>query len=357
MVQVLNFGIDKMGDNQILKFYIEAIQDNCLPKKENLLKKIINLLLEFVFNTRIENGKFNEEIFKVEKQNLRQTIEGIIDDKDYYSYETCINKMYGDNGFGLFKYGKIEELDKISETELAMHYNKLIQSAKIDIYVSGNIDNNDIKKIIEENENIKKLIPRNENYILNNEYTENKQKLDKISEFQEEKDIVQGKLVIGLDILSKQENMQPIALVYNSILGDGANSMLFQNVREKESLAYSIKSKYIRQKSNIFIRAGIEIENYEKALNLIKEQISNIANGNFESKDIDNAKCYLISGIKAIPEDQGSELIFYINSEISKTENSLDFYIEKINQVTREDIIEFAKHIQYNTIYFLRNDF
>lgn len=350
-------GIDKMGDNQILKFFIEGINDSFLPEKDNLLKEMIDLTLELVFNTNIKDGKFDEEILKIEKENLKQVIEGKIDDKDYYAYETCISKMYGESGFGLFKYGKLEDIEKIDSKVLADHYNKLIQTVKIDIFVSGNPENERIEEILKENENIKKLAPRSENYILNNEYTENKQKVDNVQEIKESMEVSQGKLVIGLDVLSKQENLQPVALVYNSILGDGANSMLFQNVREKASLAYSTKSKYIRQKANIFIRCGIEVENYDKALNLIKEQISNIANGNFTDEDIENAKCYLISGIRAIPEGQDSELIFYIGAEISKTEESLEYYIDKIQNVTREEIIEFAKQVQYNTIYFLQNDF
>ena len=223
-------------------------------------------------------GKFNEEILRIEKENLKQIIKGKIDDKDFYAFESCVSKMYKNNGFGLFKYGKIEDIEKIDSKELADYYNELLKTAKLDIFISGSSINENIKEILSENEHIKTLPPRSEKYILNNELTECKQKVDKPEEIQEIMDITQGKLVIGLDILSKQENLQPIAIVYNSILGSGANSMLFQNVREKESLAYSARSIYIRQKSNIFIRCGIEIENYDKALNLIKEQIINISN-------------------------------------------------------------------------------
>ena len=301
-------------------------------------------------------GKFDDEIFNIEKENLKQIIEAKIDDKDYYAFETCISKMYGDTGFGLFKYGKIEDIDKLNSNLVAKHYKKLINTAKIDLFIYGNIKNEKIKEILIKNENIQKLSPRSENYILNNEYTESKQKVENIQKIQEKMDITQGKLVIGLDILSKQENLQPIALIYNSILGGGANSMLFQNVREKASLAYSARSIYIRQKGNIFIRCGIEIENYEKVLSLIKEQIDNIGKGRFSEEDIENAKNYLISGIKSIPEDQNSELIFYIGAEIAKTDTSLEEYINKLKKVNREDIIEFANKIQYNTIYFLKGN-
>lgn len=346
-------GIDKMGDNQVLKFYIESVNDNYTDKREDILKQTMDLLLEIVFDTNIKENSFDEAVFNIEKQNLKQVIEGKIDDKDLYAFEQCINSMYGENGFGIYKYGNIDDLERIDAKKLAEHYARLIQTAKIDIFVSGELENENVQDILNNNENIQKLVPRAENYILNNEYTECKQKVDKPQEKQEKIDIAQGKLVIGLDIFSKQENLQCIAIVYNAILGDGANSMLFQNVREKASLAYSAKSKYVKQKGNIFIRCGIEIQNYQKALDIIKEQLENIRNGNFTDEDIENAKCYLISGIKMIEEEQDSEIVFYIGGEISKTYTSLKEYIEKINSVKKEDIIEFANKTELNTIYFL----
>ena len=55
-------GISKTGDNHILKFYLESINDRFLPQTgENMLKQTIEKLLEIVFNPFIENGKFKEE--------------------------------------------------------------------------------------------------------------------------------------------------------------------------------------------------------------------------------------------------------------------------------------------------------
>lgn len=349
-------GVDKIGDNQVLKFYIETIRDEYTSSNENLMENAINLLLEIVFNPILENNTFKEEFLKTEKEKLRKIIQSKIDDKDSYALENCINTMYGDEGFGLFKFGNLQDIDKITKESITEHYEKLIQSAKIDIFISGNIDEENLTSILQKNENIQKLIPRAENYKLNNEYTEIKQKVDKVKEITENLNITQGKLVIGLDVLSRQENLQCVALVYNAILGDGANSMLFQNVREKASLAYSTKSNFVKQKLNIFIRCGIEIENYEKALNIIKEQLSNIENGQFSDIDIENAKKYLISGIKAVPEEQDSEVVYYIGQEIAKTNTDLQTYEKNIESVTKEEIINFAKQVQINTIYFLRGE-
>ena len=144
--------------------------------------------------------------------------------------------------------------------------------------------------------------------------------------------------------------------IYNVILGESATSKLFQNVREKAGLAYSARSTYLRQKNNIFIRAGIEIKNYEKALNIIKEQLEDMKNGKFTDEDIANAKKYMIAGIKTLQDEQDSEITYYIGQEISGKLLSFDEYTNKINWVSREDVIKIANSININTIYFLKNN-
>ena len=65
---------------------------------------------------------------------------------------------------------------------------------------------------------------------------------------------------------------------------------------------------------------------------------------------------YIISGIKGIETEQDTEIVFYIGQEISRIRNTIDEYIDKINNITRENIIEVAENVQINTIYFLTCD-
>ena len=348
-------GIDKYGDNQILRFYMDSINDKFALNNEEILKEVLNILLDIVFNPVLENGKFKEEYLNVEKENLAKIINSKIDDKDLYAYEKCISNMYGDSGFGIYKYGYIEDLDDINVDNLTEHYNNLIQNSKIDIFISGNYDEDKIKNIVTENENIKKLRPRIENYILNNELTEKKEDIENVKIVSESMDVTQGKLVIGMDVKANVPKLQFKTMLYNIVLGSGANSLLFQNVREKESLAYSIRSLYVKQKSNIFIRAGIEIPNYEKALKLIKEQLEMMKKGEFSDDALSSAKEYVKAGVVAIETEQDTGIVYYIGQEISKTDTTIEEYLKNIKEVTREDIIEIANNVQINTIYFLKN--
>lgn len=350
-----NCGIDKTGDNIVLKFYIETISNEFALNSENILKMNIQNLLDIVFNPVRKNGLLNEEFLNIEKDNLRKVIESKIDDKDSYAYERCISEMYQGEGFGIYKFGFVEDIESITIESITEYYNWLIENAKIDIFVSGKVNESTVNDLLMENENICKLNSRDGYYILNNQSTNNGLNVDNAKEIFESMNVVQGKLVMGLDINYQDENLQAIALVYNAILGDGANSMMFQNVREKAGLAYSSKSTFVKQKMNIFIRCGIQVENYEKALNLIKLQLENIKNGDFTEEDIDIAKVYLISSIKNIEEEQDTEIVYYIGQELAQTNRSIEEYIDRIEKVSKEDILNLAKNISINTIYFLKN--
>ena len=99
-------GIDKTGDNQVLKFYIETVNDAFLPQSnENLLKKSIENLLDIILNPLAENNAFKKEYVEQEKSNMKQRIAGRIDNKRRYALDRCIEEMYKEKTFGLYRFG------------------------------------------------------------------------------------------------------------------------------------------------------------------------------------------------------------------------------------------------------------
>lgn len=347
-------GIEKAGDNQIIKFYLETINDEFLPEQEELTKRSLDILFDIIFNPLIENDGFKKEYFDSEKQNLKQIIESKIDNKRAYSFDRCIEEMFKNEPYGLYKYGYVEDLEKITPQNLYEQYKKLITNAKIDIFVSGEQKDDSILNIIKENEKIIKLNEREAEYIENKENT-SVTKAKETQVVEEHMQVVQGNLVLGLNINTEIENAKFVASLYNAILGGGANSKLFQNVREKQSLAYTAGSTYRRQKNVIFIRCGIEIKNYEKTVNTIKDQLKDIENGEFSEEDINNSKELISESIRSISAEQDTEITYYYGQELSDKFTTIEEYIEKINNVTKQQIQEIAKKISINTIYFLRD--
>lgn len=346
-------GLDKTGDNQVLKFYIETLNDNFLPQKgEDLLKTSLEKLFEIVYNPLIEDNGFKPEYIEQEKQNIQQKIEGKIDNKARYALERCVEEMYPNEPFGLYKFGYVEDLKDMNGHSLYEDYKTLINTCKIDIFISGMIDEN-IKTEISENENIKKLLPREPEYkAIQNQKKDIKEQENIVTESME---VTQGKLVLGLDVDIENEDLKYHVLVYNSILGGSANSKMFQNVREKAHLAYVASSSYLRYKNNIFVNCGIEIENYEKALNLIKEQIEDMKKGDFTEDEIQNAKKGIIAAVKLIDDEQDTGVTYCFGQELTNHKTSVEDYKNKIQEVTKQDIIQVANRVQINTIYFLKD--
>ncbi len=279
-------GIDKTGDNQVLKFYLETIDNKYLPQEENVLEKGIDTLLDIVFNPKLENNAFKKEYIETEKEKLKIIIEGKKDNKAAYANLRCQEEMYKDTPFGLYKYGYIEDIENINQNNLYEHYKKIISECKIDIFVSGDVDAEKIINTISKNTNVERLNEREPVYNKTNSAFKKHEEREVI----EKLDVTQGNLVLGLSIDENSKEEKYVAIVYNAILGGSATSKMFQIVREKHSLAYTASSNYLRHKNSIFIKCGIEIDNYEKTLKLIKEQIEDMKKGNFTEEDIERAK-------------------------------------------------------------------
>lgn len=351
----LDAGVEKIGDNQIIKFYLETLNDNYLPNNENISKKAIELLLDIVLNPLTEEGYFKKEYVDSEKKTIKRLIDGRIDNKDMYAYTRCIEEMYKNKPYGLYKFGYTDDLEQIDRKNLYEYYKQLLSEAKVDIFASGDFKSKEIATLILNDENLQKLKSRQDKHIINNEQTEKKEQIE-VKTIQDKKDVTQGKLVIGLDIDFYKQDSKYAMCLYNVILGESATSKMFQNVREKAGLAYSARSTYLRQKNNIFIRAGIEIKNFEKALDIIKVQLEDMRKGNFTDEDINNAKKYMLAGIRTVQDEQDSEITYYMGQEISGKLLTFEEYMNKINNVTREEIEEVANNVHLNTIYFLKSN-
>ena len=329
-----NCGVDKSGDYIILKFFIETINNEYSDSKENLAQEAFNLLTDIVFNPLVENDGFNINYVKQEKDNLAKIINSKKDDKANYAYQRCIEEMFKNNPYGIYKYGSLQDLEKINEKNLYGYYLNIIQNSQIFIYINGK-NANSIN--VDENINNNFKIAFNNN---SNEYNEN-------DDLQEKN---QGKLIIGLNAPS--ENKYAVTM-YNTILGGGANSKLFQNVREKESLAYYASSRYIRRKNAIIIRTGIELANYDKAVKVIKEQLEEMKKGNISDYELASAKTLILASLKLIPESQEDIMAFDFDQDVFNENLTFEQYYKKIENITLKEIIDVANQVRINTIYYL----
>ena len=169
----------------------------------------------------------------------------------------------------------------------------------------------------------------------------------------EENDTNQSNLVIGCRLKKLTEfELKYVINLYSIILGGGANSKLFQNIREKNSLCYYIHSVINKLDNLMLIRAGITNENYEKVVKLVKEELKNMKKGKFTEKDIENAKQLYLSSLDEIEESLDDIIDSYYMMDLLGVDD-IETKKKKIITVTKEDIEKVSNKIFVDTIYML----
>ena len=333
-------GITKVGNNEVLKFYLESLNNNYLPNNEDLSKTSIEMLLNIVMKPYLVNGKFDDDYVEQEKENLKKVIESRKDNKDTYATNRLLEEMFKEEPYGLYKFGNIDEIDNITSKKLYEKYKELIKNSEKYLYIVGDVENLNI-----ESYNIDEK-----------EITISKEFPVKISEkeniVKEQMDVTQGKLVIGLNT---PNNKQEVIALYNTILGKGANSKLFLNVREKEGLAYSAGSTYLKRNNAIIISTGIEVLKYNKAVEVIKKQLKDMENGNITEKEMKDAKQFINAGLNLINESSENMIEYRFDKDLYNEEIDIEKYRKEIEEIKKEDIVKVAKQIKIDTIYFLGN--
>ena len=340
----------KRGESQVITFKIISTDEEYLD--EQIFKKVVKYLDEVVNHHLVIDGGFKEEYVAIEKENLKNRIESIINDKGRYAVERAREEMFKNEKYGISDLGYLEDIDKITAKGLYEHYVNIMKTSPIDIVVEGNFDEDEIVEIISNGfdfhrENIIE-IPRAD-FI---------KKVDEIKVIKEEMDITQGKLVMGYrcNVDYKDEFKYYSLFVGSNVLGGGPHSKLFVNVREKESLCYYIYSSLEKYKTSMFISSGIESENYDKTVELIGEQLKSLKEGKISDEELLNSKSAIISSLKTIKDSLGGSSDFYFSQSMGGTNTTVEKIIEMIEKVTVSDIVEAFKNIELDTIYFLSNN-
>lgn len=337
--------VRKKCERQILCANFQFINDKFLDDEIDIFDEVLKL----ADSAFLKQEAFNEVYIKQEKENLKQQILSVINDKRSYASKRCTEIMCKDEAYGISKLGYIEDLDKIDKTTLYNHYKNVVLKSPVDIFVNGDVDINIIA------EKLKKMFADiNVEYNVS-EPADVKKEVAEVKRITEEQQIVQGKLSIGFrtNVYVNDEDY-PAMMMYNSILGCGIFSKLFNNVREKLSLCYYASSSVDYLKGIMLINSGIEVSNFQKAYDEILVQMEDIKKGNISDMEMSAAVLGTVNSINSTSDNPFILDDYYLSRIISGKMITLDELAESIKKVTKEDVMRVAEKIQLDTVYFLK---
>lgn len=337
----------KKGDNQIIEILIEFLNDKVC------LEEIFLFLKEILLNPLIENNGFNKDFTQKAKNIVKEAILTRQNDKKDFAKDRCIEIMCKNEGFGILGDGYLEDLenDKINEKNLYNHYQNILKTAPIDIFVIGDVKEETIKDLTKKHLTItdRQYKPIKTDFVFKDQ--------TKPNTVVENFDITQGKLCMAYRTNIKADTPDFIPLlVANEILGGGSGSMLFNNVREKESLCYYINSFIFIFKGIVFIQSGVDFKSYEKAIKKISENVEMIKNGNFDENMLQIAKTSLCKKYNSILDYNTSLIDYHYTNYLLGINMDIPYIIKNINKVTKNDVTNSFKNIWLDTCYFMKGD-
>lgn len=346
------FGFDvyKRGNYQMVQFRMDTINDSFVKSKDSLLESSFAFLGEVVTRPVLEDGHFRSSYVQAEKENVRKKLEAIVNDKIRYASERCIEEMCRHEPYRLHPLGQRSDLDHITPESLYKSYQQWLDTASMDLYVAGDTTLEEVEELV----NKHFAFSSDSNDVSYKQETSTRQ-ADEVRTVVEKMEVSQGKLNMGLRTsITYSDEQYAAALMYNGILGGYPHSKLFMNVREKESLAYYASSRYDGHKGIGTIQSGIEVQNYEKALEIIKKQLDEMRSGQITDLEMSQTKAMIRNLLLEI-DDSAFEMIAYdFNRQFSGKDRPRAELLQQVEAIQIEDVKAAAATFELDTIYFLK---
>jgi predicted Zn-dependent peptidase len=163
-----------------------------------------------------------------------------------------------------------------------------------------------------------------------------------------EKDTQQSHLILGFQSPHSMDEDRFALAIYNTVLGGGMSSRLYQEIREKRGLAYSTYSyQHGYSDSGFFgLYAGCNAENSEDVIKLMREQLFDLAEHGVTDQEFELALGNITGSLALRFEASLARMNRLVGVELGSGEYlSVSDVLQKFSEQTREDVLRVAKKI------------
>jgi len=339
--------LSRRGLVHYLDINLSFVRDQFLSRKNVLADEMLDFLKASFFFP-LSNGKaFDTKTFEIEKRNVLTDLEAEIENHFYHAHRELNNLFYDLPEMRIPRVATIELVEKeTAETSFAA-FQQMLNQDQIDFFFIGDFNEIAVREKIQEFQFSEREQP------LQLSYQQNYSNITR--EKLEQRDVNQSIVELAYHFSSQYGDRSHLPLiVLNGLLGGFAHSKLFVNVREKESLAYTISSNFDIFSGLMRIYAGIDRANRTKTIALINRQILDLKRGHFTDEELEQTKNMLKNSI-LLAQDRQNTLIerAYMSSVLGKKFLSLEAWLKALENVSKSDLIEAAQQLKLQAIYFM----
>lgn len=343
----LSSGFRKMGDTQALAFSISGIDDRYALGDDVISKELSDLLCDVIFDPFVKDNAFDTTECEQERRQLIDMIDSEFNEKRVYANQKAVAIMCADEAYGISRYGDRQSVEAATPQSLYNAWQNMLESARFEIIYVGDSDSSTAYDVFKSRFT---QIKRSSVELC----TDIIRETDSVKEENEDMELSQSKMILGFrtGVAEPDDDVMATRLMC-AVLGGTAHSKLFCNVREKLSLCYYCSSSYIRQKGIMLVESGVERDNIEKAKTAILAEIKAMQNGEITDEEIEATKLSLVNSFHSSCDTVGGINAYYMSQMLDGAVYTPQEAADKVNAVTKEDVIRCANKLTLDTVYTL----
>jgi len=339
--------LSRRGLVHYLDINLSFVRDQFLSRKNVLTDEILDFLKASLFSPLSNGNAFDAKTFEIEKKNVLTDLEAEIENHFYHAHRKLNDLFYDLSEMRIPRVGTVELVEKETAESSFATFQQMLKEDQIDFFFIGNFNEIAVRDKIQDFHFAEREQP------LELMYQQNYSNVTR--ENLEQREVHQSIIELAYHFSAQYGDSEHLPLiVLNGLLGGFAHSKLFVNVREKESLAYTISSNFDIFSGLLRIYAGIDRANRTKTIALINRQILDLKRGNFTDDELEQTKKMLKNSI-LLAQDRQNTLIerAYMSAVLGKKFLSLEAWLESLENVRKNEVIKAAQQLKLQAIYFM----
>jgi predicted Zn-dependent peptidase len=269
------------------------------------------------------------------------------DDPSDLIHDLFLETYYGNSQLGRPILGTTKSIKTMSRNTVYNYYKKKYLPQDIVVAVAGNIKHKDVVRKVEAALSRDGFLDKpKSDFRLRTSTPAKIAGRNKVGIIDRKTE--QAHLLYGVDGVSRNDERRFALSILASALGGGMSSRLFQEIREKRGLAYSVYA-YIQQfagSGSLSFYAGCQPQKAEEVISIIRDITAEVASNGITDEEINRAKGAVRGALVLSQEDSGSRMNRIGKSELVYGEvMSFDEILKRVTSVTHDEIREIASEL------------
>jgi predicted Zn-dependent peptidase len=299
-----------------------------------------------VLGDMVTSSLITEDDVDAERDVILDEIAMHDDDPDDVAHNLFSALAWGESPLGRPIAGTVASIESMSRDQIRRFYQRHYRPERMVVSVAGNVDHTSLVRLVRSAFSRRGFLDRTADPVVTRQTTRSRKASTGIA--QATRQFEQVNVVLGVQGITRSDPRRFALGVLNAALGGGTSSRLFQEVREKRGLAYSVFS-FASQHVDaglVGVSVGCLPTKLEQVLDVVRAELAKIAQDGIDDEELTRGKGQLKGGLVLGLEDSASRMTRLGKSELVDDELlSIDEVLASIDAVTLEDVRVLASEL------------